>query len=231
MYDFNNHPVWANNGSKAQPGFVDAGWTCGGVNPDHMNWWFNRTDVALLDLNERVETNTTDITNLTQVVNNLGDTFEANGILGVYVNNSSFSRSFSSRNSYTRLHTFTHTVQASGNVHLLVQAKVSPHLIPAPNSLSFCHGRIRLVVNNKVVVSTLQGHNRANNDNRLEQVFGQRVLQSYINALSTNPFSSFTAGDTITVYLEGQMTPQVTAGSSMDIGFPEISIIEYRATT
>jgi len=228
MYDFTNHPIWANNGITTQPGFVNSGWTCGGVNPDHMNWWFNRTDNALLDLNTRVETNTNSIDALTVIVNNISSTAEKSGLLGVYVYDPVKLISTSS-NTYKTLMTFDHTVQASGDVHVEVAAEFLPQISPTPTSSQHCNATAQLFANNIAVISSQYGHTHAAPANRIGNIYGQQILSRHLNAdySYTAAFPVFTQGDNIQLKLNGRMNPSTTG--TFILYFVKLVVREYRA--
>ena len=236
--DFNNYPIWANNGTRTQPGFLDSGWTCGGVAPEKMNWWFNRTDNALVDIDVRVTANATDITNLTVVVNNLADNFEASGHLGTYVKDSSAGISKYQNNSAgeanaTVMKTFDHIIQNTGDIHLIVGYEANVAISPA--GASSCVGAARLYVNNQFVIVNRWGSQKNGNPRAPITFHGAVNPMRNINAAGYNwaligqsDFPIYHAGDSVQIKLDAFLAPGNSG--SIDLGFVKLVVMEMRAT-
>jgi len=237
MTDFTNYPIWANAGTISQPLFVDSGWVCGTVNPEHMNWWYNRTDNALLALDARVTANTVAIDDLTTIVNNISTTAEASGLLGTYVKDSNANVSKFQSNSAgvanaTVMKTFDHTIQNTGDVHLIVGYE--SNIVISPSGTSSCVGVVRLQLNNDFVIVNKYGTQKNGNPRAPISFHGGVVSMRNVNAnynwalIGQTPFPTYNQGDTVQLKLDAYLAPGNSG--SIDLGLLKLVVMEIRAT-
>ncbi len=234
--DFDNFPIWANNGTLTLPLFIDSGWVCGAVDPNNMNWWFNRTDNALLDLDTRVDLNTANIATNTTNIANLTNSLEVSGALGVYVSDSdsnitkTYNGTSPGVSDVTTLKTFNHVVQNDGDIHLVIGFEAG--ISTSPTSSKNFVGKHLISVNGQYVMAGSWGHTNATGTP--SKFFGMHSGFRHINAnynytlIGGSAFPTFAKNDNIEVKLLAYIN--AGNGGAITFGVPKLTVIEIRAT-
>jgi len=235
-FDFTDFSIWCENaGDKVRPPYLATGFGCGDANPEHFNWWFNRTDDALHSLDNRLSIAEANITVLSETVNNFNFEVERSGLLGYYVFDSTSLKSIHRVNSpgvssAVTVVQATHTVQAEGNV--FISAGFEANIQTFPHQGKNCVGIVHLLVNDQVVITSVYGSARYGTTGNASVYFGQQRVHRLLNAeysayQGNNPFDTFSKGQTLNIKLSAFIN--ATYSGTLHFGIPKLYIKEHRA--